>query len=84
MHNPSEGHLKQLYGLLRYLNATKEWGLNFYRDHSVSYGMKFIFLAFCDSSHGDDEATFRSTGGWNFFLKKGKDALARNQARLPT
>ncbi len=24
MHNPSEGHLKQLFGLLRYLNATKE------------------------------------------------------------
>jgi hypothetical protein len=83
MHNPSEGHLKQLYGLLRYLNATIEWGLNFYRDHSVSYGMKFIFLAFCDSSHGDDEATSRSTGGWNFFLKKGQGCISAKSGQTP-
>jgi hypothetical protein len=39
MHAPSEGHLKQLYGLLHYINATKEWGLKFYKDESVQYGM---------------------------------------------
>ena len=67
MHNPSEGHLKQLYGLLHYLNETKNWGLSFYRDISVKYGMDFIFLCYCDSSHADDEASFRSIGGWYFF-----------------
>jgi hypothetical protein len=76
MHSPSEGHLKQLYGLLRYLNATKEWGLQFFRDHTMEYGMKFTFLAYCDSSHADDEGTYRSTGGWFFFLRKGQGAVA--------
>jgi hypothetical protein len=46
MHSPSEGHLKQLYGLLRYLNATKDWGLRFFRDRTMEYGMKFTFFAY--------------------------------------
>jgi hypothetical protein len=83
MHNPSEGHLKQLYGLLRYINETKEWGLNYYRDYSMTYGMKLIFLAFCDSSHGDDEATFRSTGGWNFFLRKNQGCVSAKSGQTP-
>jgi hypothetical protein len=83
MHNPSEGHLKQLYGLLRYVNATKEWGLRYYRDYSMTYGMKLIFLAFCDSSHGDDEATFRSTGGWNFFLRKNQGCVSAKSGQTP-
>jgi transposase InsO family protein len=83
MHNPSEGHLKQLYGLLRYVNATKEWGLKYYRDYSMTYGMKLIFLAFCDSSHGDDEATFRSTGGWNFFLRKNQGCVSAKSGQTP-
>jgi hypothetical protein len=63
MHSPSETHLKQLKEFLKYLNNTMEWGLNFFYDETVYYGMKFIFLAYCDSSHADDLATFKSTGG---------------------
>jgi hypothetical protein len=73
MHSPSEGHLKQLIGLLRYLNATKDWGLQFFRDTTVKYGMNFIFFACCDSSHADDVASSRSTGGWFFFSGRVKD-----------
>jgi transposase InsO family protein len=76
MHNPSEKHLKQLYGLLKYINATKQWGLNFYKDLSVHYGMDFTFFAFCDSSHADDESSFRSTGGWFFFLRTGQATIS--------
>ncbi len=28
MHSPSETHLKQLIDLLKYINATADWGLN--------------------------------------------------------
>jgi hypothetical protein len=76
MHSPSEAHLKQLYGLLKYLNATKDWGLQFFRDHSLKYGMDFTFFAFCDSSHADDEGTYRSTGGWFFFLRSGQGCVS--------
>ena len=43
MHAPSEGHLKQLYGLLHYINATKEWGLKFYKDKVCN--MEWILLS---------------------------------------
>ena len=79
MHNPSEGHLKQLYGLLNYINATASWGLNFYRDQTMRYGMDFIFFAHCDSSHADDEESYRSTS-W----AKDKQVLVRNQDKLQT
>jgi hypothetical protein len=71
MHAPSETHLKQLVmDLLKYINATMDWGLNFFRDHTVFYGMDIIFLGFCDSSHADDLATFRSTGVYFSFSEK--------------
>jgi hypothetical protein len=76
MHSPSENHLKQLIDFLKYLNATMEWGLNFFRDYSMKYGMKFVFFAYCDSSHGDDLDSFRSTGGWFFFLRKGQGCIS--------
>ena len=70
MHNPSDKHLKQLYGLLKYINATKSLALHYFRDYNIKYGMDFTFFAYCDSSHGDDESSFRSTGGWFFFLRE--------------
>jgi hypothetical protein len=76
MHNPSEGHLKQLYGLLKYINATKMWGLNFFRDTTMRYRMDFTFFAFCDSSHADEEDSNRSTGGWFFFLGRGQASVS--------
>jgi hypothetical protein len=76
MHNPSDKHLKQLYGLLKYINATKSWALHYFRDYNIRYGMDFTFFAFCDSSHGDDESSFRSTGGWFFFLSEGQATIS--------
>jgi hypothetical protein len=83
MHSPSEGHLKQLQGLLRYLNATKTWGLQFFKDTTVKYGMKFTFFAFCDSSHADDETSSRSTGGWFFFLRQGQGCVSAKSGQTP-
>ncbi len=54
MHSPSEGHLKQLIEFLKYLNATVNWKLKFFKDNTVKYGMKFVFFAYGDSSHADD------------------------------
>jgi hypothetical protein len=83
MHSPSEGHLKQLRGLLKYLNATKNWGLKFFKDTTVKYGMRFVFFAFCDSSHADDEASSRSTGGWFFFLRRGQGCVCAKSGQTP-
>ena len=83
MHSPSETHLKQLIDLLKYINATMKWGLNFFRDHTVRYGMDFIFFGFCDSSHGDDPATFRSTGGYFFFLRMGQACISSKSGQTP-
>jgi hypothetical protein len=76
MHSPSEGHLKQLIEFLKYLNATMKWKLKFFRDNTVQYGMKFVFFAYCDSSHADDVHSFRSTGGWFFFPRKGQGCVS--------
>jgi hypothetical protein len=83
MHNPSEGHLQQLFGLLRYINATKTWGLNYFRDQTIQYGMNFIFLIYCDSSHADDEDSNRSTGGWNLFLGKNQGCVSSKSGQTP-
>jgi hypothetical protein len=76
MHNHSDKHLKQLYGLLKYINAMKSWALHYFRDSSIRYGMDFTFFAYCDSSHSDDESSFRSTGGWFFFLREGQATIS--------
>ena len=76
MHSPAEQHFNILKKLLCYINATKNWMLNFYKDETVYYGMEFIFFCNVDSAHADDEETHRSTGGWFFFLRKGQGAVA--------
>jgi hypothetical protein len=45
--------------------------------------MDFIFLCFCDSSHADDEASFRSTGGWYFFLRRGQGCISSKSGQSP-
>jgi hypothetical protein len=75
MHSPAEQHYNLLRKLLHYINGTKNWILNFYRNHTVFYGMDFIFFCNVDAAHADDEETHRSTGGWFFFLRKGQGAL---------
>jgi hypothetical protein len=76
MHSPSAGHLSQLKHLLRYINHTKDFRLQYHRDPSISYGMDYVFCGGVDSSHADDEDTGRSTGGWYFFLGQGQGCVA--------
>jgi hypothetical protein len=83
MHAPSELHLRQLMNLLKYINGTIKWGLNFYRDTSMKYGMKFTFFGYCDSSHADDTDSSRSTGGFFFFLRKGQGCVCSKSGQSP-
>jgi hypothetical protein len=83
MHAPTALHLKQLMDLLKYINGTIKWGLNFYRDKSMKYGMVFIFFGYCDSSHADDLDSSRSTGGWFFFLRKGQGCVCSKSGQSP-
>jgi hypothetical protein len=76
MHSPAEQHFKLLQKLLRYINGTKNWDLTFSKDDTVYYGMDFVFFCCVDSAHADDEETFRSTGGWFFFLRRGQGSVA--------
>jgi hypothetical protein len=76
MHSPAEQHYNLLKKLLYYINGTKDWTLNYYKDDTVFYGMDLTFFCNVDSAHADDEETHRSTGGWFFFLRKGQGAIA--------
>jgi hypothetical protein len=63
MHSPSKGHLSQLKHLLRYINHSKDFRLQYHRDTSIRYGMDYVFCGGVDTSHADDEDTGRSTDG---------------------
>ncbi len=76
MHSPAEQHYQFLRKLLHYINGTKNWTLNYYRDYSVYYGMDLIFFCNVDAAHADDDETHRSTGGWFFFLREGQGAVS--------
>jgi len=76
MHSPAEQHFNLLKKLLHYINGTKNWTLNYFRDETVFYGMDFVFFCNVDSAHADDDESHRSTGGWFFFLRKGQGAVA--------
>jgi hypothetical protein len=76
MHSPAEKHYDLLRKLLHYINGTKNWTLNFYKDLTVFYGMDFVFFCNVDAAHADDDETHRSTGGWFFWLRKGQGAVA--------
>jgi hypothetical protein len=76
MHSPAEQHYNLLRKLLHYINGTKNWTLNYFKDNSVFYGMDFVFFCNVDAAHADDDETHRSTGGWFFFLRKGQGAVA--------
>jgi hypothetical protein len=75
-HSPAEQHFNLLKKLLHYINGTKNWTLNYFRDYTVFYGMDFVFFCNVDAAHADDEESHRSTGGWFFFLRKGQGAVA--------
>jgi hypothetical protein len=76
MHSPAEQHFNLLKKLLHYINGTKNWSLNYFRDYTVFYGMNFVFFCNVDAAHADDEESHRSNGGWFFFLRKGQGAVA--------
>ncbi len=63
MHSPAEQHYNLLKKLLQYINGTKNWTLNYYKDCMVYYGMDFVFFLNVDSAHADDDESHRSTGG---------------------
>ena len=84
MHSPAEQHYKLLQKLLRYINGTKNWDLTYYKDLTVVYWMEFVFFCCVDSAHADDEETFRSTGGWFFFLRRGQGSVAAKSGQKPT
>ena len=75
MHNPAPVHMGQARHLLKYLNQTKEWDLNFYRDGSIKYNSDFVFFGNVDSSSADNEGC-DSTGGWFYFLGEGQGAIS--------
>jgi transposase InsO family protein len=76
MHSPAEQHLQLLRKLLRYINGTKNWDLTYCKDTTIYYGMDFVFFSCVDSAHADDDETYRSTGGWFLFLRRGQGAVA--------
>jgi hypothetical protein len=76
MHSPAEKHYNLLRKLLYYINGTKNWTLNYFKDATVFYGMDFVFFCNVDAAHADDDETHRSTGGWYFWLRKGQGAVA--------
>jgi hypothetical protein len=79
MHSPSETHLKQLIDLLKYINATMKWGLNFFRDHTVRYGMDFIFLDFAILHMVMIRRLSEALADISFFFVRDKHALAQSQ-----
>jgi hypothetical protein len=62
--------------LLHYINGTKNWTLNYFRDTTVFYEIDFVFFCNVDAAHAGDDESHRSTGGWFFFLRKGQGAVA--------
>jgi hypothetical protein len=78
MHSPSESHLKQLIDFLKYLNATTEWGLNYFRDNSMKYGMKFAFLHFATHRTVTTRTLFEALAAGFSFYGKAKAVLALN------
>ena len=76
MHSPAEQHYNLLKKLLYYINGTKDWTLNYFKDDTVFYGMDLTFFCNVDSAHADDDESHRSTGGWFFFLRQGQGAVA--------
>jgi hypothetical protein len=53
MHSPAKQHYNLLRKLLHYINGTKNWTLNFYKDVTVFYGMDFVFFGNVDAAHAD-------------------------------
>jgi hypothetical protein len=70
MHSPAEQHFNLLKKLLHYINGTKNWTLNFFKDHTVFYGMDFVFFCNVDSAHADDDETrlFKATSFESYIL----------------
>jgi hypothetical protein len=75
MSNPSQFHMDQVLQCLSYVRSTLDEELKFFYDPSIRIGQDFVFQIWPDSSHGDDDVSMRSTGGWYILLAKGQGAI---------
>jgi hypothetical protein len=76
MHSPAEQHYNLLRKLLQYINGTKNWTTTTGIILCTMGWISYSFVMHVDAAHTDDDETFRSTGGWFFFLRKGQGAVA--------
>jgi hypothetical protein len=65
--NPGSSHLTAAKRILRYLKATKDYGITYYNS---STGSRYI-SGYCDSDYAGDIATAKSTLGWIFYIAGG-------------
>ena len=78
MSNPAEKHMDMLMTFLAYIRTTVTFELKFYEisdERKAALLEHFTFYIFPDSSHGDDEATGKSTAGHFMFLQIGQGCV---------
>jgi hypothetical protein len=65
--NLSKEHITASKRILRYLNYTKSYGLNYNNSTSIS---KYI-SGYCDADYAGDNSSAKSTSGYIFYLANG-------------
>jgi hypothetical protein len=68
--NPSLGHITSAKRVLRYLKATKDYGITYYNIKSNTSSSSYI-SGYCDSDYAGDIITAKSTLGYIFFIAGG-------------
>jgi hypothetical protein len=76
MHNPMDDHMHALRRILRYIQGTREYGLQLYSSSTSS------LIAYTDADWGGCPDTRRSTSGYCVFL--GDNLLSWSSKRQPT
>jgi hypothetical protein len=76
MHNPMDDHMNALRRILRYIQGTREYGLQLYSSSTSS------LIAYTDADWGGCPDTRRSTSGYCVFL--GDNLLSWSSKRQPT
>jgi hypothetical protein len=68
--NPSLNHITLAKRILRYIKATKEYGITYYNTKYNNNSSSYI-SGYCDSDYADDISTAKSTLGYIFFIAGG-------------
>ena len=68
--NPSPIHITSAKRILRYLKATKDYGITYYSSYTSTSSNKYI-SGYCDADYAGDIFTAKSTLGWIFFIAGG-------------